>query len=126
MQAVSTKPKVRLIIAGGRDLELNRDHLAWLRKVLRDCDPSEIVSGGARGADRAGEVLAKSLGLPVRVFPADWDAYGKRAGHLRNEQMAKYADAVALLPGGRGTDNMRENARRYGLKIYEYDDIKRT
>jgi predicted Rossmann-fold nucleotide-binding protein len=40
--------------------------------------------------------------------------------------MAKYADAVALLPGGRGTDNMRENARRYGLKIYEYDDIKRT
>ena len=111
---------MRLIIAGGRDLSFNRDHLSWLRSVIRDCSPTEIVSGCAKGADRVGEILAASLGIPVRRFPADWDTYGKRAGHLRNEQMAKYANAVALLPGGKGTANMLENARGYRLKIYEY------
>jgi hypothetical protein len=55
------------------------------------------------------------------LFSADWDKLGKRAGVLRNEDMAKKADALVLIWDGesRGSANMLETARRYHLKIYE-------
>jgi hypothetical protein len=55
--------------------------------------------------------------VPVKQFPADWNKYGKAAGPIRNAQMAKYADAVILFPGGRGTANMRKLAKEHGLEI---------
>ena len=68
----------------------------------------EIVSGCAPGVDRLGEELAKKLYLPIERFPADWDNNGKAAGHIRNGQMAKYADAGLLVWDGvsPGTQNM--------------------
>jgi hypothetical protein len=34
--------------------------------------------------------------------------------------MAKCADAVALFPGGRGTENMYQEALKAGLIIYDF------
>ena len=55
----------------------------------------------------------------MRVFPADWDKYGKRAGYLRNVQMAEYADALLAFWDGesRGTKNMIDEALSRGLKV---------
>lgn len=107
---------MKLIVAGGRDYTLTKDD--W--QLLTQIGPSEIVSGGAKGADAGGEEYAKYMGLPCKRFPADWKAHGKAAGPLRNRQMAEYADAVALFPGGRGTNSMRDEARRAGIKIFDY------
>ena len=123
---------MKLIIAGGRKYKLTgKDHVA-LNSIE---GVREVVSGCARGADTSGELWAKRKGLKVSRFPADWanidppDAfvktradgskYNARAGFDRNQRMADYADAVALFPGGSGTEDMRSRAKKSGLDIYE-------
>jgi hypothetical protein len=83
----------------------------------------EIISGGARGVDKIGEELAVYLRLELKVFPADWDKYGKRAGYIRNEEMAKYADALIAIWDGesKGTKHMIELAKKHNLRIYIYN-----
>lgn len=82
---------------------------------------SEIVSGGARGIDLAGEQFASDYGIPVKRFVPDWSV-GKVAGHIRNAEMALYADALILVWDGssRGSANMLKNAEEQGLWIYQY------
>ena len=49
-----------------------------------------IISGGARGVDSLAERYAKEHNYELKIFPADWDKYGKRAGYIRNDEMHKY------------------------------------
>jgi len=81
--------------------------------------PTEIVSGHARGVDTLGEAYARTEGLALTVFPANWD-YGRGAGFLRNQDMAEYADALVALWDGksRGTQHMINTARDYNLIVY--------
>ena len=51
---------------------------------------TEIISGGARGADSLAERYAKENNIPIKVFPANWDMYGKTAGFIRNTEMHNY------------------------------------
>lgn len=60
----------------------------------------EIVSGGAAGVDSWAASEAAVQGVPVKVFEADWDGLGKRAGFVRNEQIVDYADAVVCFWDG--------------------------
>lgn len=125
---------VRIIIAGGRDFS----DYELLKKSVHDiiydlvydgrctCYTCEIVSGTARGADQLGERLAAEDGFSLKRFPADWNTYGKRAGYLRNEQMAKYAVSdghygvlVAFWDGvSRGTKHMIDLANKHGLEVH--------
>jgi len=110
---------MKIIIAGGRtfnDYEL----------LCQNCDKAfslqteiEIVSGTANGADKLGEKYAKEKGYPIKQFPADWDKFGKSAGYKRNEEMAKYADALIAFwdNKSKGTKHMIELAKKYGLKV---------
>lgn len=109
---------MKLIIAGGRDYRLTQEDIAKLDALLPRV--TEVVSGHAAGADRDGEAWAWSKGLPVRVFKANWGEYGDAAGPIRNRTMAHYADAVALFPGGRGTEDMALQAERKGLEVFDY------
>lgn len=109
---------MKLIIAGGRDHELVADDY---KKLLDIPDVDEIVSGGCpTGVDSCGETWASVAALPVKQFPADWKAHGKAAGPIRNRQMAEYADAVALFPGGRGTASMHAEALAAGIVVYDF------
>lgn len=108
---------MRLIIAGGRDYRLSAADFARLDTIL---GVTEVVSGACRGVDQDGEAWAAGWGLPVKRFPADWKTHGKAAGPLRNRQMAQYADAVALFPGGIGTASMHAEALAVGLTIYDW------
>ena len=111
---------MKLIIAGGRDYRLKMADYDRLDEINAAERVTEVVSGGARGVDNDGQVWAWEVGLPVRLFLADWKQYGKGAGPRRNAEMAAYADAVALFPGGAGTQNMREQADRAGIKVYDF------
>jgi hypothetical protein len=113
----------RVIVAGSRtfnDFALLEQKLDALLVNLTDI---EIVSGGARGADKLGEMYAKKHELPYKVFLADWDM-GKDAGFIRNEEMAAYASAegqgycVVFWDGqSNGTRHMRMMCETYGLKL---------
>ncbi len=107
---------MKLIIAGGRTYHLTFQDTA----LLNDLDITEVVSGGASGADLGGEKYAEMRMVPVIHFPADWNTHGKAAGPIRNREMAEYADAVALFPGGRGTESMRREAIKAGIKVFDF------
>lgn len=110
----------RVIIAGGRDFN-NYSGLsqAMDRLLANVSDEIIIVCGKARGADTLGEQYAKERGYKVRYFPADWDTYGKQAGFIRNEEMAKNADALVAFWDGksRGTKNMIDLGYKYKLNV---------
>lgn len=114
-ELLSQEGMCRTIIAGGRDYHLTKEDRAFL-DTLPIC---EVVSGGAPGADSGGEAWAALREVPVRRFPANWAKYGKAAGPMRNQEMADYAEAVVLFPGGAGTADMRRRAKSSGLIFWE-------
>lgn len=111
---------MRVIIAGSRnfdDYQLLKD---ICDKKLINQKEIEIVSGTANGADKLGEKYAEEKGYCIKKFPADWKTYGKRAGFIRNEEMAKYSEALIAFWDGesKGTKHMIELAKKYKLKIH--------
>jgi len=109
----------KVIIAGGRDFI----DYALLRetcdKILCNQSDIEIVSGAAQGADKLGEWYADEKGYPLKQFPANWDKFGKGAGHIRNSEMAEYADALIAFWDGKskGTKSMISLAKKGGLLV---------
>lgn len=106
---------MKTIIAGGRNYQLTSEDF----NLLETLDITEVVSGRCTGADMGGEEYAKSRGIPIKPFPADWNKHGRAAGPIRNAQMASYADQVVLFPGGKGTNSMRKEAEVAGIKIVD-------
>jgi len=115
---------MKTIIAGSRTFKDN--DLLW--KVMKEFDVSEVICGGARGADEIGQLWAYEKGIPVKMFIPDWDKYGKTAGIIRNIEMAKHADALVAFWDGRstGTKHMISEAKRSGLSVtvIKYFDCK--
>lgn len=114
---------IKVIIAGTRDfndydfLKKNVDY--FLQGINPNNEEIEIVSGNARGADKLGERYAKEHNLPVKLFPANWDKYGKRAGYLRNQEMANYSDMLIAFwdEKSKGTKHMIDIAKKQGLTV---------
>jgi hypothetical protein len=109
---------MKLIVAGSRTITdeeyVHRLIYLWDSTVA---PITEIVSGGAAGVDRLGESYAKAFGVPLVVMPAEWAKYGRKAGIMRNLDMARYADGLLAVWDGtsKGTGNMIDTARRMGL-----------
>ena len=108
---------MKLIIAGGRHHHLSPSDYEQLQQIK---GVKTVICGGATGVDADAKQWAEQQGISVKVFEADWQSYGKMAGPLRNRQMADYADALAIFPGGKGTDSMFEEARKRDLKIFDF------
>ena len=110
----------KVIVAGGRDFnnyELLKNKLDILLSNISD--EIIIVSGKARGADSLGERYALEKGYRIAEFPAQWDKFGKRAGYIRNEEMARYSDACVCFWDGqsKGTKHMIDLSKKYNLKL---------
>lgn len=110
---------MKLIIAGGRNYIPTLTDLAAIATLLTIIRPTMIISGGATGADAFGERIAKALRLSVSQFLPKWNEHGKAAGPMRNGDMAEYADACILLPGGTGTQSMFHEATKAQIPIYD-------
>jgi len=106
---------MKTIIAGGRDYMFVQAD--W--DVLDGLVITEVVCGGARGADECGKQWAMDRKIPVKMFPADWDAHGRAAGHIRNREMAEYGERLVAFWDGksRGTKNMIQTACKLGLEV---------
>lgn len=111
---------MNLIIAGCRDFTDRAFIYEGIDAFIEEYGkPDYIIEGGARGVDRMAYYYAKDNGIPVKVFPAYWDKYGKSAGPIRNEEMAKHGTHLLAFWDGksRGTKNMIEMAKLYGLTV---------
>ena len=111
---------MKYIIAGGRkfcdSVLMNR----VLRKLLTRDD--SVIVGGAPGADTLGQDWADYHQLDYEVMKANWSKYGKRAGVLRNAEMAEAGDALVAFWDGesKGTRHMIDTALSKGLEVHVY------
>ena len=57
----------------------------------------------------------------LKIFEADWEMYGNRAGPIRNNKMTVYSDALLLIWDGesRGSAHMKSAMLKLKKPIYE-------
>jgi hypothetical protein len=105
-----TQDTTILAIVGSRDFP----DLDQVRQFVRTLPSgTTVVSGGARGVDRCAAAAARSRGLRVIEFLAQWDRFGRRAGFLRNEQIVERCGRMVAFWDGRssGTHHAITRAR---------------
>lgn len=109
--------KYKYIIAGSRDFQ-NYPFLCQVLDKVKD-EIEEIVCGEARGADTLGRNYAYKNNIPIKSFPANWSAYGKSAGFIRNAEMAEYADKAIVFWDGKspGTKDMIQKMQSLGKDV---------
>lgn len=118
---------IRVLIAGSRDFNdfelLEKAVKHYLKQYGLHRQDIEVVSGGARGADKLGEQFANKYNIKLTIFPADWNTYGKSAGYIRNEQMIKYIDDTGIVfafwdSQSHGTAHIIKLANKYNIKVH--------
>jgi len=111
---------MKTIIAGSRSVTAYAD----LLRAIDECgwDITRVVSGTAMGADKLGEQWAFANDVPVSLYKPAWGRLGKRAGFIRNTQMAEHSEALLALWDGesKGTKHMIDIASKKGLVVYVY------
>lgn len=112
---------MNVVVAGGRDFTNTTLVFNKLKNLLNTNDV--IISGHASGADKIGEAYARVYHMQVKLFPAEWDKYGKSAGPIRNRKMAEIADLVIAFWDleSRGTKSMIKEALRLNKKLLVFD-----
>jgi hypothetical protein len=113
---LSKESTMKVIIAGSRSIK-------DLNHVIDACEASgfditHVIEGGAKGVDRLGRQYAQMNLIPFTTMNADWkdltvpnclvrqNRYGKYnalAGHNRNGDMAKVAEALIAVWDGKST-----------------------
>jgi len=120
---------MKVIICGGRSYNFMAEDRAWLDDFHAEHVLSEVITGGAPGADICGDIWAQERGIIRVVFPANWEGEGKNVGPLRNARMLWYLAsavgydnaecAVISFPSGKGTKIMCYLAIVSGILAYE-------
>src|SRR5262245_54056789 len=113
---------MKVLVCGGRDFWDYAYARFALDTVRRSLGPfTEIMHGKQRGADRLADRYARSHGIPVHSFPANWQQYGPTVGPSRNKQMLDdgQPDLVVALPGGKDTVDMVKQARAKGVRVLD-------
>lgn len=118
----------RIAIVGSRNFD---DYDTLVEKVnntlsLLKKTPSQIISGGATGADNLAERYANDYNIPLKVFKPDWSKYGRSAGAIRNHEIVENSDVVIAFrvnnsPGTTITINLASNK---GITVIVYDSKK--
>jgi hypothetical protein len=111
---------VKVIIAGSRSVKRLEDVAQAVKES--GFTITTVISGTAAGADRLGEEWARDKGIPVERFPADWEKHGKKAGFIRNVQMAETAAALIAIWDGKakGTAHMIGIAERRCMRVFKH------
>jgi len=115
---------MRVLVCGGRYF----DDAALVKKTLdrlhADDPITDLIQGGATGADYLAIQWCKSQVAPIFRWQVDppWHSHlGGAAGPMRNLRMLKWLkpDLVVAFPGGRGTGDMVMKARANKVKVLE-------
>jgi hypothetical protein len=116
---------MRVLVTGDRNWS-NKD---IIREVLKKYPTDTIlINGGARGADSIAAKIGKELGFKVETFKADWGAYGRAAGPIRNRKMLREGkpDVVEAfhdhILDSKGTKDMVEISIAANLPVTLHDD----
>lgn len=107
----------KLAIVGSRDFT---DYDFLCRKIEENFkieDLAFIVSGGCRGTDSLAEKFAKDNSIETIIYKPDWNAFGKKAGPMRNTLIVnECTHMIAFLsPDSIGTRDSINKAKKKGI-----------
>jgi hypothetical protein len=116
---------MKVMITGSREWRDPGPILHALREAQMDIailpEDMMLLHGDARGCDRLGARLARSLGWNVESYPADWRTHGRAAGAIRNRRMLTVGKPELVLafplPSSRGTYDAIRQARQLGIRV---------
>jgi hypothetical protein len=128
---------MRILICGSRTVKITTDDIskvfdeldilptipAMLRNYPDEKTANMIISGNARGPDKAGIAWASKNLCGYTIVNAEWDKYGKSAGILRDKQMVEDCHTCIGFWDGksRGTKFTLDYAKKKGRKTYVVD-----
>lgn len=103
---------MKVAVVGSRDF----NDIDLMVDTLGQYEITEIISGGARGADSLAEDFADAAGIKKTIFPANWAKYGKAAGYFRNTKIIRNCDVcIAFWDGkSRGTKSSIDLCKQFG------------
>lgn len=113
---------MKLAIIGSRSF----NDYSKLQSELKDyaSEVTQVISGGAKGADQLGEKWAKEMSKPTTIFLPDWEKYGKSAGFIRNLDIVKNCDMLVAFWDGesKGTLHSIKEAKKLNkpFRIIKY------
>ena len=108
---------MKLIVAGSRDFT---DYQIVCRVLDEHRQQiTEIITGGARGADQLGYRWAWKHTVRHQRFRAEWERFGKSAGVRRNHQMAQAGDVLVVFWDGQtpGTAHLIQCMQELGKPV---------
>lgn len=104
---------MKIITAGGRDFNDYETFKQCMKTALIRLGIPEgnfrkyfygpritVYQGEASGADALGKRWAEENSLDIKSFPPDWKLFGKKAGPIRNSEMAAKADVLVAIWDG--------------------------
>lgn len=108
----------RIAVVGSRGFEKLDFVASLLDKIYAMSQDISIVSGGADGVDKAAEAWAKAHGVECKIYPADWEQFGDRAGIKRNAEIIENSDSAMVFWDGESAGSLDNLCR--GLKRKDY------
>lgn len=112
---------MKVLVCGGRDFRSPAQVHAALDRLHAETPITELIQGGAPGADAyAREWACRHPEIRRYVCHAEWNKHGLAAGPLRNAKMLTWGpDLVVAFPGGAGTADMVRRAERAGVRVFK-------
>lgn len=112
---------MRVLVCGGRNFEDSEMLDMVLDEVHAETPITLVIQGLQSGADTLAARWADRHHIPCDGYRAEWRRYGKPAGPIRNTRMLTEGepDLVIAAPGGSGTADMVNQARRANVPVRE-------
>ena len=111
---------IKIGVTGGRFYN-DRDRVySTLDDTYKRYPNMLLIAGGAAGADTLAEEWADDRLVPKLIFHAKWKLYGRKAGPIRNRQMADFGIKFLIaFPGNVGTQDMMNYCQSKGIMIWK-------
>lgn len=84
--------------------------------VEKDLEITEMIHGGAKGADQFADRWAKARMIPISVYKPDYEEYGNSAPLVRNDEMVKLCEVCVAIFKEDKTGGTMYTARRAKVK----------
>ncbi len=111
-------------IIGSRRRDSKNDEDEILGKFLeivkdRGISHSDVLlcSGGCpKGGDRVAELIGKRMGLPILIFYPNWKEFGRKAGFVRNTEIAMHSDILIACVAKDRKGGTEDTIKKFGVK----------